>query len=123
MRVSVFATTLRRLRLQLMTPNPAFELTIPSALRVLEVTSQPRSSAPDGGERLASEHLDQYEHDETAFDVVRPTAARRRSRALDRVLPEDRIHVRRAMGRLLRDRCPGRTGTSLEGSAQEPRRA
>jgi len=46
-----------------------------------------------------------YEQDEAACDIFRSKIPCQRSSTLHRVLPEDRLYVRRAMGRLLRHRC------------------
>src|SRR5687768_14299504 len=64
-----------------------------------------------------------YHRDELAGDIIRSTVPGRRPCPLDRVLPEARFHIRRAVGRVLRDWSIGRAGAPPEGSAQERRRA
>src|SRR6185369_672954 len=66
-----------------------------------------------------------YENDrsEAASNLVRSAVPRRRPGALDCVLPEDRLQVRRNVGGFLRYRLSGRTGIAPEGSTQEPGRA
>src|SRR5438874_6643470 len=90
----------------------------------LFITGSPRQRhpacciVPRGGAEKGAR--DDYDHDEAASDILRAAVPRRRSSALARVLPEAWLHVRRAVGGFLRNRLSGWTGTSLEGSAEEP---
>src|SRR5262245_41167065 len=67
--------------------------------------------------------INDYNRDEDPSHVLRSTVSCRRPRPIDRVLPEARLHLRRPVGWLLRHRLSGRTGTTPEGSAEEPGRA
>src|SRR6266571_2653052 len=76
-----------------------------------------------GGITLPNRETHDYHQDEAAGNIPRSTVPCRRPCPLDHLLPEARFHIRRAVGRILRDWSAERAGAPPEGSAQERRRA